>query len=161
LKQALELGVMLALRHAPAPWWLKRRAIRMTQPKVIVISVAVIPDVAGRVLLLHARYIDRWQLPGGVVHAGEDPRAAVVRECLEELGRCVTVERLTGIYADRIGPELAFCFRCAPLVGAPVLSPEHEAYRYLAPDRVTLRLRRMIEHALVGDGEPQIEVLPR
>jgi 8-oxo-dGTP pyrophosphatase MutT (NUDIX family) len=161
LKQTLELGAMLALRYAPVPWWLKRRAIRLTQPKVIVISVAVIPDSAGRVLLLRARYAGRWQLPGGVVHGGEDPRAGVVRECLEELGRFVTVERLTGIYADRLGPELAFCFRCAPLDGTPVLSPEHEAFRYAMPDRAAPRLRRMIEDALAGHDEPCIDVFWR
>ena len=136
---------MLALRYAPVPWRLKRRVIRLTQPKVIVISVAVIPDAAGNVLLLRARYAGRWQLPGGVVHGGEDPRSGVVRECAEELGLPVRVERLTGIYADRLGPELAFCFRCAPLAGTPVLSPEHEAFRYVAPDRSAPRLRQMIQ----------------
>ena len=162
LKRALQLSVMLTLRYTPVPWSLKRRAIWLSQPKVIVIGMAVIPDENGRVLLLRSRYSGRWQLPGGVVHGGEDPRSGTLRECWEELGLRVTVERLTGIYADRLGPELAFCFRCAPLDGTPALSPEHEAFRYATPDQADPKLRWMIENALAaGDDGPRIDVIPR
>jgi 8-oxo-dGTP pyrophosphatase MutT (NUDIX family) len=161
LQRALQLAVMLALRYTPVPWSLKRRAIWLSQPKAIVIGIAVIPDATGRVLLLRSRYSGRWQLPGGVVHGGEDPRSGTVRECWEELGLRVTVERLTGVYADRLGPELAFCFRCAPLDGTPALSPEHEAFRYATPSRAGPKLQRMIDDALAGNGEPRIDVIPR
>jgi 8-oxo-dGTP pyrophosphatase MutT (NUDIX family) len=143
---------MLALRYAPAPWWMKWRAIRLTQPKVIVVGVAVIPDGAGRVLLLRSRYAGRWQLPGGVVKGGEDPWSGTARECREELGLPVAIERLTGVYADPVGPELIFCFRCRPLPRAPVLSAEHEAYRYATPAQATAKVRQLIADALaMGD----------
>ncbi len=45
----------------------------------------------GRVLMVHRSpqrrwYPDVWDLPGGHVEIGEDPRAALVRELREELG---------------------------------------------------------------------------
>ena len=45
----------------------------------------------GAVLLCHRRsdrrwYPDCWDLPGGHVEGGEDPRATIDRECREELG---------------------------------------------------------------------------
>ncbi|HSW98935.1 MAG TPA: NUDIX hydrolase [Candidatus Saccharimonadales bacterium] len=50
---------------------------------------AVIKDVEGRVLLL--RESDgSWELPGGGLEHGEDPRAALVREVAEETSLTVT-----------------------------------------------------------------------
>jgi ADP-ribose pyrophosphatase YjhB (NUDIX family) len=43
-------------------------------------------DAASRVLLLQPSYKSTWELPGGVVEAGESPRAAARRELREELG---------------------------------------------------------------------------
>ena len=43
-------------------------------------------DGAGRVLLVEPTYKDHWEIPGGVVEAGESPRAAARREISEELG---------------------------------------------------------------------------
>lgn len=42
-------------------------------------------DPAGRVLLVKPTYKPRWDLPGGVVEAGESPRQAAAREIKEEL----------------------------------------------------------------------------
>jgi ADP-ribose pyrophosphatase YjhB (NUDIX family) len=43
-------------------------------------------DAASRVLLLQPSYKSTWELPGGVVEAGESPRAAARRELREKLG---------------------------------------------------------------------------
>ena len=43
-------------------------------------------DYDGRVLLVQPSYKPTWELPGGVVEAGESPRAAARREVAEELG---------------------------------------------------------------------------
>jgi 8-oxo-dGTP diphosphatase len=58
-------------------------------PLVLVVAAALI-DTDGRVLLAQ-RPADRemaglWEFPGGKVHAGESPEAALVRELREELG---------------------------------------------------------------------------
>lgn len=51
----------------------------------------------GRILLvLHVE--GRWQLPGGAVDPGETPAEAAQRECREELGVAVELERLLGVY---------------------------------------------------------------
>ncbi|HSX32739.1 MAG TPA: NUDIX hydrolase [Candidatus Saccharimonadales bacterium] len=46
---------------------------------------ALIQDEAGRVLLLEEQD-GRWELPGGGLEHGEDPRAALPREIAEETG---------------------------------------------------------------------------
>ncbi|GAB0108221.1 hypothetical protein JMUB6875_72320 [Nocardia sp. JMUB6875] len=68
---------------------------------------ALFVDALGRVLLVEPTYKDYWELPGGVVEAGESPGAAVVREVQEELGLRVPLGRLLavdwvppGLYAD-------------------------------------------------------------
>lgn len=147
---------MLALRHAPAPWPVKHWAIRRAMPKVIAVSVAVIPDQQGRVLLLRARYSGHWLLPGGAVEAGEDPLHALLRECREELRATVTVERLTGIYAHAAVREMYFAFRCSPLTDAPALSEEHEDWRYVYPQRITSPVRLAVRDALADMPSVQI-----
>jgi ADP-ribose pyrophosphatase YjhB (NUDIX family) len=39
-----------------------------------------------------------WCLPGGFVNDDEDPAAAAVRECMEEIGAVVDVTALIGVY---------------------------------------------------------------
>ena len=68
----------------------------------VVVGVALL-DGVGRVLAAQRNEPPQlagfWELPGGKVEPGEDERAALIRECDEELG--VTVE-----LGDRIGPDL-------------------------------------------------------
>jgi 8-oxo-dGTP pyrophosphatase MutT (NUDIX family) len=56
----------------------------------------VAPWHAGRLLLVHVRHRDCWELPGGGIEPGETPRRAAARELAEESGQ-------------RVGPDgLAF-----------------------------------------------------
>ncbi|MGW2842441.1 NUDIX hydrolase [Streptomyces sp. NPDC001493] len=41
----------------------------------------------GRVLLVHDRYRKSWELPGDMIEPEETPRAAALRELLEETGQ--------------------------------------------------------------------------
>jgi 8-oxo-dGTP diphosphatase len=56
-------------------------------------------DDAGRVLLVHRTTPIRteWEMPGGKVEPGEDPRNCAIREIKEELGVDVEVTKQLGI----------------------------------------------------------------
>lgn len=64
------------------------RPIRRVGGRVLIVD----PD--DRLLLVHERLEDgstHWLTPGGGVEGDEDPRAAAVREAIEEVGIAVTV----------------------------------------------------------------------
>ncbi|QLH38542.1 MAG: (deoxy)nucleoside triphosphate pyrophosphohydrolase [Defluviicoccus sp.] len=62
-------------------------------PTVLVASVALV-DADSRVLVQSRpegkSWAGWWEFPGGKIHAGETPEAAVVRELAEELGLDIT-----------------------------------------------------------------------
>jgi 8-oxo-dGTP diphosphatase len=70
-------------------------------PKV---AVAVLIKLGDQILLVQRRYDpkrDHWTLPSGYVDAGEDPRQAVKRECLEETGLMIkNISLLDVIYSQ-------------------------------------------------------------
>ena len=51
-------------------------------------------DGQSRVLLVRPTYKPTWEIPGGIVEAGESSAAAVARELLEELGVPLKVGRI-------------------------------------------------------------------
>ncbi|MFO0737377.1 MAG: (deoxy)nucleoside triphosphate pyrophosphohydrolase [Labilithrix sp.] len=70
----------------------------------IIVSAGVIIE-KGAVLLSRRKkgthLADRWEFPGGKVEAGEDPRAALVRELDEELGIQVVVGDIADVTFHR------------------------------------------------------------
>lgn len=75
--------------------------IFFSDPKV---AVAVVVFRKGEVLLV--RRINQpqqglWTLPAGFVDAGEDPRVAAVRECLEETGLVVKITQLIDVLSGQ------------------------------------------------------------
>ena len=71
-------------------------------------SVAVLPrDDHGRVLLVRAIDTDQWALIGGAIEPDESPRDAAVRECQEEAGVTVSLDRLLGVFG---GPEFRLTY---------------------------------------------------
>ena len=63
----------------------------MTTSEISAVAVKAVILKKEKILLLQRNPVtrngeDSWDLPGGLVEAGEDLQAAVIRECKEELG---------------------------------------------------------------------------
>ena len=101
----------------------------------------------GRVLLAHRRpdkhaFPDVWDLPGGVMEAGESESDALVRELHEELGVRISTESTSHLCRVTVSPEHGQAVLSACLVheweGVPanVAPEEHVAIGWFAPDDV-------------------------
>ncbi|MXP21616.1 NUDIX domain-containing protein [Gordonia sp. HNM0687] len=62
---------------------------------MIVVSGVVIRDRRGRLLTVRKRGTSRFMLPGGKPEPAESAADAAARECAEEVGLVIPVERLT------------------------------------------------------------------
>jgi len=67
------------------------------RPLLVVVAAALV-DARARVLIAQRpegkAFAGQWEFPGGKLHAGEAPEAALVRELQEELGIGVAVHDL-------------------------------------------------------------------
>lgn len=132
-------GARLAVRSTPrlravTAWAaaVRDRAGRLAAAPVVVGAV-IVRD--GTVLAAQrdrpAATAGRWEFPGGKVEPGESEQAALVRECVEELGAEVLV-------GERVGPDLVLPsgwllrLRLATLApGALPVAGEHRALRWV------------------------------
>ena len=61
----------------------------MTELKIVLVAAVALVDPDGRVLLAQRppgkHLAGMWEFPGGKVHQGESPEAALIRELAEEL----------------------------------------------------------------------------
>jgi 8-oxo-dGTP diphosphatase len=91
----------------------------------VLVAAGVVIE-GGRVLLSKrkagAHLAGAWELPGGKVLPGEDPREALRRELLEELGIAVTVGEVVDVtfhhYPDRPDAMLLLFFLATRLPGS-------------------------------------------
>jgi 8-oxo-dGTP diphosphatase len=109
-------------------------------PRKRVGAGALITDAAGRVLMVEPTYKAAWEVPGGVVEADETAFDACRRECLEELGIEVGIERLLVIEhqcdGGHRGDSIMFIYDGGILnADAPVRR------RHRSPPRATAALR--------------------
>jgi 8-oxo-dGTP diphosphatase len=108
---------------------------------------AVIFDQENRILLVHRRDMDLWDLPGGGMDAGELPTEAVLRETKEETGLDVEIERL---FIIAVAPEnvLGFTYYCRVFGGVPTPTDESDEVRFFPleqlPENLSPRKREMI-----------------
>ncbi len=116
-----------------------------------------------RVLLLRREIFVFWDLPGGGIESGEEPSAAAVRECREETGYEVSIDRPVGTYRHQSvygrGDQLTHVFRAHPCGGAPRrLGLETTGLRWFEPGRLPRSLqplqRQMILDALADPRQP-------
>lgn len=97
-------------------------------------GAAIVRD--GRVLAQQrarpASLAGRWELPGGAVEPGESDRAALVRECAEELGVGIVPGARVGPDVEMPGGWLLRVY-AARLDGAPAdpRAVEHAALRWV------------------------------
>ncbi|HYK87490.1 MAG TPA: NUDIX hydrolase [Acidobacteriota bacterium] len=75
------------------------------------------------VLLLRREIFILWDLPGGKIEAGEEPEDAARRECLEESGYEIEIDRLVGRYHHQsvygTGDQLTYLFLAHATGGTP------------------------------------------
>ena len=91
---------------------------------------------AGRVLLLLNERAE-WELPGGKLELGEDPRACVVREVGEESGWQVAVGAILDCWQYHIGEGqdvVIVTYGChVASTAPPVVSSEHRRAALVSP----------------------------
>jgi len=108
------------------------------EPKV---AVAVLVAKRGAILLVQRDNEPAeglWSLPGGFVDAGEDPRAAAVRECWEETGLQI---RITGIVdiihaAEDGGADIVIVFTGVEEAGSLAAGDDARAAVFFEPKKL-------------------------
>jgi ADP-ribose pyrophosphatase YjhB (NUDIX family) len=107
----------------PACGW-----IHFVDPKV---AAAVLIEQDGHVLLVrrvNEPFRGMWTLPAGFINGGEDPSEAAERECLEETGLRVRVNRVLEIISGKEHPrgaDFIIVYRAQVLGGE--LKPDDDA----------------------------------
>jgi 8-oxo-dGTP diphosphatase len=94
--------------------------------KTVVVAAAVVVE-GGRVLLTQRKagthLAGAWELPGGKVEPGEDPREALRRELREELGIAAHVGEIVEVtfhrYEDAAKAVLLLFYEAAREAGSP------------------------------------------
>jgi 8-oxo-dGTP diphosphatase len=94
--------------------------------KTVVVSAGIVIE-EGRVLLTQRKagshLAGLWEFPGGKVESGEDPREALARELLEELGIATTVGEIVDVafhrYEDADKATLLLFFEATRSPGSP------------------------------------------
>ena len=129
-------------------------------------SVVLLPlPEPGRIILVRQyRYaVNRWlwELPAGSVDEGEEPEAAAVRECHEEIGQVAdTIVRLGSMFpTPGYCDEEMFFFRLSGL-SAPTAAAEVDEDEDIEPRTFTLKeAREMVRRGEIADMKTVVGLL--
>jgi 8-oxo-dGTP pyrophosphatase MutT (NUDIX family) len=106
---------------------------------MIQMAGCVLLDTQSRVLLVHRRSPNQWELPGGPVETGEDPALSAARYTQEALGVLVTVTGELGSH-DYSQDDKDYHFKwfmAAIVSGTPrPLNPEYDRASFVAWDEM-------------------------
>jgi ADP-ribose pyrophosphatase YjhB (NUDIX family) len=90
--------------------------VHFEDPKV---AVGVVVEMDGGIVLgkrNHDPKMGCWSFPSGFVDAGEVVEAAAARECLEETGLEVSIDKLLGVYSSE-GERVIFVAFAGSVIG--------------------------------------------
>lgn len=125
--------------------------MHITSPRQMVAAIALIRDGKGNILIQKRNDLtipdahSKWEFPGGGVEYGESPEQTLRRECKEEIGCEVKIERLlprvyTNYWKKSDGSSfqvILVCYLCSIVAGTPLPSnDEVSEIRWCAPDEV-------------------------
>lgn len=133
---------------------LRRLFSRATNARFSATAGAVVIDEQGRLLLL--KHVFRsgsgWGIPGGFIHAGEQPEEAVRRELREEVGLELEHTEIAFIRTLKSIQQIEIIFCCRPRGEALPQSVEVERAAWFPlqalPEALSEDQRRLIERAL-------------
>ena len=127
------------------------------QAKLTIGAFGIIFDEQKRILLVHRRDYDLWNLPGGTLENFESPVNTVKREVREETGLEVEVSKLLGIYNKDNKNDMAFSFLCKVKSGKITLNDEADKIEYFEinklPTNTVPKQVERIKDALLNSNE--------
>jgi 8-oxo-dGTP diphosphatase len=114
------------------------------------VSKAVIIKEDGALLLLRSKgqkFPGKWDLPGGHIHVGEDPKDGLIREVKEETG-VTLAEPIEKLYEEN---NMTF-YRAQMPDQEITLSHEHDEHKFVTkdsvPENISGKFKRAIKKAL-------------
>lgn len=109
--------------------------------QTIVAGITVIKNAEGKFLFMRRSSAEsyaagKWDFPGGAKEFLESVEEGALRECKEEAGIDVQIEKLLWYRVNQGATDkntefVAFYFLCSPLSEDVQLSHEHDDYRWL------------------------------
>jgi len=128
-------------------------------PAMLLVAAAALIDGQGRILLARRpegkKMAGLWEFPGGKLHEGELPEAALARELKEELGITVREKDFAPfVFASHAYDNfhlLMPVFLCRKWLGTP-RPRENQALAWVAPDR-------LVEYPMPPADRPLIPML--
>jgi 8-oxo-dGTP diphosphatase len=106
----------------------------------------------------------QWDIPGGFLHADENPEDGARREILEETGLRVRLTGLLGVYMDRYGEDsdlwlMNLYYLAEPLDDAePRAADDVSEVRWFAPDELPRELAFPHECKVLADWRARLRL---